>query len=282
MLTGLATGAAIMCKWLTALIVLPVWLVLCLDKEPLPRLARNLCIMLVFCSVFFLPWQLYTRSLFPAEAAWEASYNAKHITEALEGHAGPFYYHFQMLGDTFGIFIWIPVLWFLATVFRNFSDRKFAAIAIWFLVPYLFFSIAKTKMPAYTLFASPAVFIIIGLFIDSSLKAISGPVRHSMAAVVLALFLVVPSLMILNEAIGPFEKKDRNPAWAVELRNLDKTIKDRNTVIFNSSRPIETMFYSPFTAYRDIPTQEQVNEVRRKGYNIYVVEKDPAPISTPR
>lgn len=268
---GLALGSAILCKWLTALIVLPVWFILLRGKEPYPKLARNLCIILFFCAATFLPWQIYIHKAFPVEAAWEDSFNIRHITEVLEAHSGPFYYHFREMKNTFGELVYIPLLWFLVSVLMNLKDERPLAIAVWFLIPYLFFTCAKTKMPAYTLFAAPSVFIMLGLFIDVALKKISAYNSRRLLTPCLMLIFVVPALLHTFKAVRPFHRVDRNPAWAVELKNLDSRTSDKNTVIFNSTRPIETMFYSSFTAYKGFPTPEQIAELTEKGYQIYVL-----------
>jgi hypothetical protein len=128
-------------------------------------------------------------------------------------------------------------------------------------------------MIAYTLFAAPSVFIILGLFIDHALRKIARFNNRRMAATFLILMFLVPALFQSFKAIKPFKKKDRNPSWAVELRNLDKNIQEKKTVIFNSDRPIETMFYSSFTAYHSLPTTEQVTDLTQRGYKIYIMGK---------
>lgn len=272
-LIGLTLGAAILCKWLTALIVLPIWFILMLKKEPYPKLVWSLGVILFFCIIIFLPWQIYIHKTFPLEARWEYSYNIRHITEALEGHSGPFYYHFEKMMDHFGTFIYIPVVWFLAMTVRNFKDERLMAIAVWFLIPYLFFICVKTRMPAYTLFAAPSLFIMLGLFIDHALKKIATLNNRWMIATFLILMFLIPALHSLKKAIKPFKKMDRNPIWAIELRNLDKTIQEKNTVIFNTDKPIETMFYSSFTAYQGLPTTEEVADLTKRGFNIWIMGK---------
>lgn len=272
-LIGLALGAAILCKWLTALIVLPIWFILMREKEPYPKLVRSLGVILFFCVIVFLPWQIYIHKAFPLEAGWENSFNIRHITEGLDGHSGPFYYNFKIMLNTFGAFIYIPVVWFLVATVRNFKDERLAAIAVWFLIPYLFFTCVKTKMLAYTLFAAPSVFIILGLFMDHALKRTATFKNRRMATTLLILMFLVPALLYSFKAIKPFKRMDRNRSWAIELRNLDKTILDKNTVIFNSDHPIEAMFYSSFTAYQGLPTAEQVTELTQRGYKIYIMGK---------
>jgi 4-amino-4-deoxy-L-arabinose transferase-like glycosyltransferase len=84
-LAGCSIGAAILCKWLPALIVLTIWGLLVLDsgKFTTRQIVLNMLLLVAATVVCFLPWQLYIHKYFPLEAAWEASFNVKHFTEGL-------------------------------------------------------------------------------------------------------------------------------------------------------------------------------------------------------
>ena len=93
-LAGVSIGAAILSKWLPALIVVPIWLLIVMDsgKFKTKEIFFHLIILLTTCILIFLPWQIYIFSAFPVEATWEAGFNFKHLTEVIEGRTGPFYY----------------------------------------------------------------------------------------------------------------------------------------------------------------------------------------------
>ena len=109
---GLSIGAAILSKWLPALIVLPIWLLIIIDSNNFKskQIAFQFIILIIFCVLVFLPWQLYIFKTFPEEAKWEASFNLKHITEVLEKQTGPFYYYLNTIRINFGELIYIPLL----------------------------------------------------------------------------------------------------------------------------------------------------------------------------
>jgi 4-amino-4-deoxy-L-arabinose transferase-like glycosyltransferase len=165
-LAGICIGAAILSKWLPALIVLPVWLLAVSEAGKLKpkEIIIQFLLLTSTCVLVFLPWQIYIYQTFPVEAAWEASFNMKHIMEPLADRTGPFYYFIVKIGVNYGELIYIPLIWFLWKTFQNFRDKKQIALLIWILVPIVFFSIAKTKMQAYILFSSPALFIVIAAF----------------------------------------------------------------------------------------------------------------------
>lgn len=273
MLIGVSIGLAILCKWLTALIALPVLFFLLRGKESRRILLFNFFIIGFFCLITFMPWQIYIHKVFPLEAKWESGYNIKHITETLDGHTGTMFSDFREMKNTFGELIYIPLLWFLFIALKNRRDERILTTFIWFMIPYLFFAVVKTKMRAYTLFAAPSVFIILGLFLDNTLHKISPTKYRRLIASFIFLIFLVPALLHSFKEIKPFKEVDRNPDWAIALRNLDKTIPEKNTVIFNAERPIETMFYSSFTAYAGMPSAEQFNDLTQRGYKVYIMGK---------
>jgi hypothetical protein len=72
--------------------------------------------------------------------------------------------------------------------------------------------------------------------------------------------------------LSPFEKTEKNSLWANELRFLTKRIKEKKVVIFNSEKPVETMFYTNFTAYSGIPDSTTINKFISRGYTAYIYQ----------
>jgi len=278
-LCGISIGIAILSKWLPALIVLPIWLLLVLDSKKfnLKEILVHFALLCIVTAVIFLPWQIYIHKAFPLEAQWESSFNIKHLTEILDDQGGPFYYHFNKVRIIFGELIYLPLIWFLWKSVKNWRNYRRLLITIWFLVPFLFFSFAATKMQAYTLFTAPAIFIITALFWHYlyfyrqriGYKWLTWPV--------LALLLLLP-VRYSFERIKPFEKRERNPVWAQELRALNRTIADKSkVVIFNVDRPVETMFYINCTAYPQIPDKNILQELTESGYTLFINDRGDLP-----
>ena len=71
-LSGASIGLAILCKWLPALIVFPiVIMLLSYYKFTLKEIIGKVLIMLGALLVVAAPWQIYIFTVFPEEAAWE-------------------------------------------------------------------------------------------------------------------------------------------------------------------------------------------------------------------
>ncbi len=269
-LVGLSMGAAILSKWLPALIVLPIWLLIMLHtgKFKQKQVLFQLFVIIATSVLVALPWQLYIFNTYPTEANWEASFNFRHITEVLEGSSGPIYYFIDKIRINYGELIYQPLLWFVWTAFRDFSNKNRLAVLIWFLVPFLFFSSIATKMQAYILFACPALFMMTAEF--WYMLSAYNATRKSKWFFNLILFLLIAlPIRYTIERTKPFEQIDRKPAWVKELKVLnDQNIK--NGVLFNYDRPIEAMFYTNLTVYPDMPDKELIVNLVAKGYTVFI------------
>lgn len=276
-LAGISLGAAILSKWLPALIVLPIFFLILLDtkKYSYPQIFFQIILLASIATLVFLPWQIYIFQTFPLEAQWEASFNFKHITEALEEQTGPFYYFLERVRINYGELVYLPLIWFVWTSFRNFKDKKRLAILTWFLIPFIFFSCVTTKMQAYILFTSPAIFFMCAEFWYFLYEYRKNHAFKWAFSIVLLLLIALP-IRYTFERVKPFHSLNRNPQWVKDLKALnEKNIP--NAVLLNYERPIEAMFYTNLTAYSDLPTLDMIQDLQHKGY--YVIIHDNGELS---
>jgi len=273
LLAGVSLGAAILSKWLPALIVLPVWLLLTLDsgRTSLRSILYGFLILTVSCAAICLPWQIYIHRAFPLEAAWESGLNFRHLTEVIEGRTGPFYYFLDTIRINYGELIYLPLIWFVWKAFRNLKDYKRMAVSIWFLVPLVFFSLARTKMQAYLLFTAPALFLMTADFFFMLNEYRKGR-RLNWIYLTLMILLIALPVRYTIERTKPFEQRDRNPAWVKELQEFS-SVSHAKGILLNYPHPIEAMFYTGLTVYSHIPEKNSILELMDKGY-IVVVNDD--------
>lgn len=277
MAAGISIGAAILSKWLPALIVLPVWLWLVIDSGHFnpKQIASQFVVLILSCILIFLPWQLYIEKIFPTETSWEASLNFKHLTEVIEEHSGPFYYYLDQIRINYGELIYLPLLWFTWQTIRTPSMKRMA-ILTWFWIPLIIFSFAKTKMQAYILFTCPALFMITA---DFWFVLVSYRTNHRLKwlfNLILFLLIALP-IRYMIERVKPFNVSDRNPQWVKDLRKLS-ALEIKNGVLFNYENPIEAMFYTNLTVYPNIPDKAVVEGLISQGY--YVLVNDNGKIPT--
>jgi 4-amino-4-deoxy-L-arabinose transferase len=269
-LAGVGIGLAILSKWLPALIVFPIWLLIIIDSRNFrsKEIIFQFLVLLITCVAIFLPWQLYIFNTYPLEAKWEAGFNFKHITDVLDERTGPIYYFLDRIRINYGELIYIPLLWFIWKTIQNFKDKKRLAISLWFLIPFLFFSFVKTKMQAYILFASPALFIMTSEF-WFALSDLKKSYRLKwLINLLLVLFIALPVRYTI-ERTKSFEKRERKPHWVTNLKKLSKE-NTGNCVLFNYDKPIEAMFYTNVTVYPEIPEKTIIYELIEKGYSVII------------
>lgn len=269
-LTGVCIGAAILTKWLPALIVLPIWLLLIIDskKFTLKAISQHFFILLFTIIIVCVPWQLYIHTTFPNEAFWETSFNLKHFTHVIENQTGSYLYFINKIRINYGELIYLPLIWFLIDLYNNPHRFKRFVLLVWFLIPLIFFSVAKTKMQAYLLFVSPSFLIITADFCQY-LVQLDRPKLKWLYSFIIILILLTPIRYCL-ERLKPFENNDAKNAITksmLQLKSRGFTTKD---VLLNCDYPIEIMFYTDIVAYKGLPQIKVIEDLIKKGYRVHI------------
>jgi 4-amino-4-deoxy-L-arabinose transferase-like glycosyltransferase len=277
---GLCTGLAVLTKWLVALLIPAIWLSFVYQRERAGSLMAKLMLILAVATAIGAPWQVYIWRAFPQEAAWEADYNLKHLFVPVEGHRHPPYYYFLGLRHTFGELIYIPIVWFLVFVGHRRRTAHEWPIVIWFLVPYVVFSCAATKMLGYVTVAAPAVFLMAAAFWwrlrETVGKVDYGRAQHVGTVLLLALLILLPIRHTL-EHFKVWSASNPNPEWTRLLRTLEDRTRHEKVVLFNWEWPIEAMFYISHPAYSHVPTEAEIQELQTRGYRVLVYNRGEMP-----
>ena len=93
LIAGVCLGAALLTKWLPALIVLPLWLLIIADSGDFSwkQIIIQFSVFLGITALLFLPWQVYIFHTFPLQAHKEIGSYLQHYTMVLDKQTGPFY-----------------------------------------------------------------------------------------------------------------------------------------------------------------------------------------------
>lgn len=274
LLAGVALGLGVLSKSLPALLVLPVAFAIFLERGTWTgAFARTAAVALIGALVV-APWAAYAWSAFPREAIWTALYTLRHTSEAIEGHRRSHVAYLLQALRFMGELVWLPAGAAVVAAWRAPRGTDLRPLVVWILVPYVTFSLMSTRLPQYLMIAASPLFVVQAWFwwqLHERLHTMPGGPRRVALGVLLAALLVLPA-KYLFEPTGVLEHRDRHPAPFHELRTLTARLRLPDAVIFNMPRPIEAMFYSPYTAYDSMPTADQVRHLRTQGIPIVIYQ----------
>ena len=281
LLIGLFSGMAILCKWLVGLLIYFGWGVLRLQQKKF-KLSYNkdIILSLIITLLIALPWQILTFLWYPTEASNAYKFNTLHLSIPLEGHGGNFWYHFDMFNTIYGslgLFLIIPA--FLVLFKRCKDSVLMYSLLSMVIIVYLFFTLAATKMPSFTIIVSMLIFIAFASLIDYLIDYFNQFIR--IAGIRSAVFMLsIITIVILRFDIGSILEK--HTLWKEEnqhsrmMSHNKQVFQDLNlsaqTVLFNVTgrHYIEAMFYTGLPAYNFIPTFEQYQDMKAKGMDVAI------------
>ena len=263
-LVGLCMGIAVLTKWLPGIIILPLWLILSVKKFPLKNIIADSIIILGIAMAVVLPWQIYTFYCFPKEASWEMTFNGKHFFDAVEGHSGYIFFYINELRISYGELVYVPICIALISVLRKRQMRD-VLFVVWFFIVYLFYTIAATKMAAYTVIAAPAVFVII-----AHIYQIFRMKKQLYLRIVAYLLLLLP-IRYTIERIKPLSGFYIEEAWDVGVSDLARSQRNADrTIVFNCPHAIEAMFATDHICYEQTPSSYVIKQLQNSGYTILI------------
>jgi len=287
---GLFSGMAILCKWLVGLLVYSGWAYIrLLEKRYKIKENKDFIQALLITVIVALPWQLFTLIAYPVEANNALRYNSLHFTTVIEGHAQPFFYHFNMVNVFYGeiaSFLIIPALYILYKKSNN-KNVYFALITM-ILMVYLFFSFAKTKLPNFTIIILPIIFIAFAAMFNSFVNYINSFVKINVFKKIIFVLLLIGLLLFkldiekLQEKHTMWKEDNSYTKMLTHNKNVFKSLNlPANAVIFNvkGRHYVEAMFYSGLPAYNFIPSKEQYLNIKLKNRiaAVFVKSKEELP-----
>lgn len=286
-LIGLFSGFAILCKWLVGLVIFLAWGIYNIQhykfqiKKYLPLLTG-----LVFTSIVVLPWQILCFVWYPNELSYELEYNTKHLFEVIEGHSGDVWYHFVKLRVIYGILIQVTILVSTFLFFRKSKDKKLTLSFISIPVAiFLFYTIAKTKMPSYTVVTAIPIYIITGFAVVLVFEFLSRRIGNKI------IYSAIVSVLLFAMGWSNLKPNSLKKSHAIENNLASNLLHNKrifmdcknnlpeNSVIFNvkGRHYIECMFYTGFPSYNFIPSMEQLNDIEHNNKTAVVFNSEKIP-----
>lgn len=283
---GVFTGCAILTKWLVGLLVFGAWGFVLLQQPKQEDIWQKIIYFvkaLGITCLIFVPWQIYTFIVFPAEAANEMAYNSKHISDVIEKHEGSAWFHYEQIQIVYfhqTEFFILLLMGIISLFLAKISTKIIVFMLSGLVVVYGFFTYVPTKMPAFTIpvFSFVALVIAFGLTHFSSFIKVKWLRRFT-----LALF----SLMVLNWFFkpGPTLSAYGFKNDTVEQLGRISRIDAQNFIVKNGrNNPkrivfgindfecanISWMFFNNEIAYPFIPTKEETTRLQKLGFKLVI------------
>lgn len=293
LLIGLFAGFAVLVKWLIGFIVFPGWflsIIMISDSRKNFSNYLNLFFAFIISMLIVLPWQIYILSFFPDESIYEYSQSSRHMFHVIEGHAGNFWLHFKNMKKLYGLKYTYIIIFLIFMIFfvKNNVFRIVFIFSITFV--YLFFSIALTKMIAYTFCVSSIVFLSMGNAVDLIINLLTGfshfLYNYRLRFTLISIILITISFFNINiseiKKNHFFLKTDHSNYYYHRNNqiNLIKNLSDihnlnNNYIVFNCHiyEEIQVMFFNNIlAAYSIIPDYNIYRLLVSKGYKIAVFD----------
>ncbi len=261
-LIGLITGLAVLTKWLTGFFILIIYFFSILfEKKGNIFDFRKTAIAFIISLIVATPWNVYIFFRFPSEFLHEQLYNIQHVYSEIEGHNQPFWYFIDRARINWNELIYLHTIIFVHKILAQKKSYDYLLI-VWAGIPYIVFSLTVTKMPAYIIISSAAVFIIIA-------QSIYYIKKNWMRDLVLIATMSL-GIRYSIERIKPFDFFKK-----VDVVSVNPILKygDNNTIIFGCENNIETMFRYNVIAYERLPTEKELEELKSRIYKLYVFDK---------
>ena len=306
---ALLSGCAVLTKWLVGLLVYAAWGIYTVSEYRFRlrewKIGQRAAAVGVTVAVF-LPWQIYTSHAFPSYYEREKQLNKEHFYLELEDHqeAKTFYLTtipYRYIGDSdYKDYVTSETATFTAKrvvhlllVLAGFAlllvrCRKWShRITVFSLVllVYAFFTIAATKMPAYTFCLCAVGFLALGMLPYELWKLGDKLLRNAwVRGTVLCVLTAFFALYQLNVAWMRHFHTPTEGYWKVlvhnrnEIKKLDQMLPP-NTLLFNfrgssdwgvQCSSVEAMFFSDVICYPFPPTEEDFHKAKAAGYHIAI------------
>jgi len=283
-LLGIFAGCAVMVKWLTRFIAIGIWGSYCLffDRKNLLHSLLSFSIALSVC----LPWQIYCYVKYRSLYLLEMSHNAKHFSEVVDGHSGPWYYHFNALKDLYAN---NNIIFFIigASIILLIFDRKIIGLHKYIIlssisIVYIFFSFTQTRMPAFCMIVVPFIIIAVTNAIVALVELLKNEKIKKVAFV-----LIIPQLIILFFSPSYFIKRHtisykpneqdltKYLAEKDQIMEYNKLYKGKKIVFINSKGlAVKLMFYTDHDATNHVPDQKTVDLLKSKHFTLLAFDSN--------
>lgn len=293
-LIGLFSGCAVLNKWLMGTLPIFSWLltIIISDENRFKiKTYKEFFFSCIICLTVFLPWQLYILNQFPVEALNVYKETAEHFNKQYHIPQNTFYYFTKGFDVLYGAGVVMPIVVIVGLffMFKNIQKPIYkSVILVSIIFVYIFYSIAKTKMPAFTIIVMPFVILAIAHLCTVVVEYIKWKrIREIVRVIVILLIaygLFNPARIVSNHTMWkPHDNHERVRQLEVRrtITSINDFLGDERHIVFNYNiiefGYIPFMFYTNHEAYQFVPTPQQLLIARKKNKKIAIIESEPLP-----
>ncbi|MBV8246257.1 MAG: glycosyltransferase family 39 protein [Candidatus Eremiobacteraeota bacterium] len=209
---------------------------------------KTWCAGLALFALVVAPWPLMVFFRVGSGAIGEliGHYTIGRYTGTIENQAGPVWYYVPVL--ILGFFPWVAffpaaIVYGINQLRRDAPNDGFDALIrlalVWIVVPFVFFSLAQTKLPNYIALEIPALAFIVALYFDSIVK------RYRRRSLLISSAAIPVTIGCLAVAIVLFAHVNRLTA---DAQSVSGDLIAVGTVLFLGSIVTTLLFLSERTA----------------------------------
>lgn len=280
-LIGLFSGIAVLNKWLGGLIIFPVWalsslLQFLIKKNTLE--IRPIAFAFLISLVTFIPWQLFIHIKYPIEAAYEMSLNGRHFFEAVEGHEGDYWFHYESILKMYGrlsLFFIVPGIYFILK--KSNTNSQFF-ILIFLISVFTFYSLAETKMTLFIVIITPIIMIAFGSILEQIFnysKNWNKYLNFTTSFIILLITIHINcnfnKMLEFHTEYTPYEIEYKlNENYHTITKTLNMIDANDKVIFFNCKNfnNIQVMYYTNSIAYSFIPSEADIKKLLSLNYNL--------------
>lgn len=166
LLAGMAVGAAFLCKWTAAFVVLFLLVAsLFLIANQWQKAVRQVNLVTAAFLLIAVPWSLFLWKTHPMEAAWMFRELLAPTVSVVQNHGGEWWFYLDQVRMKFGELIYLPLGWLVFRFFRKPPVLNERLLVVWSILPMVLLSIFATKRSTYLLLAGPGLFLLTAHFL---------------------------------------------------------------------------------------------------------------------
>ena len=311
LLAGALCGCAILTKWLTGLILYFIWGIYLLSEYKLKLKEwkiQHLLISLGITLALVLPWQIFILTHYHDAAIHEYQFSSLHLFDEIENHGEPFYYYFKTIAYLFigysggtvisavngtQIITYLILLTGMIFLVKKLRKQSYKiTLIVTFLFIYLFFSIAKTKMPAYPFMIAMIAFMCLGMFVYNIDNLINRFIKSNMINIPIRIVVILFFALYMGNFNRIRMLHTDECEWRKDMvankevfEKMEKTLPQK-TLVFNvkgsgvnamNMQFIEATFYSKRDCYALLPSEKSILQLKKMGFTLAFFTQNPLP-----